>query len=170
MSIYCFCKIHVVISILGDPLIDNRKWAHILVVIGLILTKLQRKVSGTLFPRCKLSRWHLPWQHLSWRHLSISEISQLLLARFLPNFKSRFLGPSLTDVNCHGDIFQGKICPDNICPHHKYFSCYWPDYDKTYLTQFFGTIIFDQFFWSKNLVDPKLFWTKIYLILNFFGH
>ena len=42
----------------------------------------------------KLSQWHLSSQHLSWRHLSISGISQLLLTRFWPNFKGRFLGQS----------------------------------------------------------------------------
>ena len=61
---------------------------------------------------------------MSWRHLSILVISQLLLARFWPNFKGRFLGPSLTDVNCHGDICPGNICQGDICPYQKYLICY----------------------------------------------
>ena len=70
-------------------------------------------------------------QHLSWRHLSISGISQLLLSRFWPNFKSRFLESSWTDSNCHGDICQGNICPGNICTYREYLSCYWPDFYQT---------------------------------------
>ena len=62
-------------------------------------------------------------QHLSWRHLSISAISQLLLARFWPNFKGRFLGPFWTYPNCHNDI-----CPGNISPYWQYLSLanYYP--------------------------------------------
>ena len=47
-----------------------------------------------------LSRQHLSRQHLSWWHLSISAISQLLLARFWPNFNGRFLETFRTDSNC----------------------------------------------------------------------
>ena len=54
-------------------------------------------------------RWYLSRQHLSWWHLSISAISQLLLARFWPNFKGRFLGPSLTDLNYHGTFVQATF-------------------------------------------------------------
>ena len=49
-------------------------------------------------------------------HLSISDISQLLVTLFEPDFKIRFLGPSLTDASCHGEICPGNICPDDICP------------------------------------------------------
>ena len=40
---------------------------------------------------------------------SMSAISQLLLARFWPNFKGRFLGPSLTDSNCHVTFVQATF-------------------------------------------------------------
>ena len=79
----------------------------------------------------QLSNGHLSMQHLSWRHLSISAISQLLLARFWPNFKGRFLGPFWTYPNCHNDICPGNISPCDICPYQEYLSCYWPDFDQT---------------------------------------
>ena len=91
-------------------------------------------------------------QHLSWQHMSISGISQMLLAWFWLNFKDRFLGLSLTDANCYGDICQGNICPGNICPYQKYISCYWSDFDQTFWTQFLGA-----FFGPRNLLYPKLF-------------
>ena len=62
---------------------------------------------------------------------SMSAISQLLMAHILPNFKGRFLGPSLTDYKCHNDSCPGNICPGDICPYQEYLSCYWPDFDQT---------------------------------------
>ena len=67
---------------------------------------------------------------------SMSVIFQLLLTRFWPNFKRRFLGLSWTDFNCSsnicwGIICPGNICPGNICPYQEYLSCYWPDFDET---------------------------------------
>ena len=59
------------------------------------------------------------------------EISQLLLALFLPNIKGRFLGTSRTDSNYYSDICPGNICPGNICPYQQYLSCYRPDFDQT---------------------------------------
>ena len=61
----------------------------------------------------------------------MSAISQLLLARFWPNFKGRFLRPSWTYSNCHGDICPGNICHGDICPCQEYLSCYWSDFDQT---------------------------------------
>ena len=61
---------------------------------------------------------------------SMSAISQLLLARFWPNFKGRFLGHSRTDSNCYGDICAGNIYPGNICPYQEYLNCYWPDFNQ----------------------------------------
>ena len=57
---------------------------------------------------------------------NISGISQLLLTRFWPNFKGKFLGPSWTYSNSHSDIcknfvkkrhknFAKKILPKKIC-------------------------------------------------------
>ena len=63
--------------------------------------------------------------------MSISGISHLLLIRFWPNFKGRFLGPSLTDVSCHSYICPGNTCPGDICPYHEYLSCYLPNFDQT---------------------------------------
>ena len=62
---------------------------------------------------------------------SMSAISQLLLARFWPNFKVRFLETSTTDSNYYGDICPCNICPGNICKYQQYLSCYWPDFDQT---------------------------------------
>ena len=53
-------------------------------------------VRGLLF-RQLLSWWHLPG------------ISKLLLTQLWPNFKGRFLGPTITDVNYHRDIYLGNI-------------------------------------------------------------
>ena len=55
---------------------------------------------------------------------------QLLLTRFWPNFKGRFLGPSWTDSNCSSDICPDNIRPSYICPYQEYFSCCWPDLEK----------------------------------------
>ena len=59
------------------------------------------------------------------------QISQLLLTRFLPNFKLRFLGTSRTDSNCHRDICPGNICPGDICTYQEYISCYWLDFEQS---------------------------------------
>ena len=69
--------------------------------------------------------------HSRFEYLSISEISQLLLTWFWPNFKGRFLEPSLTDASRYGDICPVNICPGDICPYQAYLSCYWPDADDT---------------------------------------
>ena len=52
---------------------------------------------------------------------------------YWPNFKGRFLGPSLTDANCHDNICQGTICPGNICPYQEYLSCRWPNFKGRFL-------------------------------------
>ena len=69
-----------------------------------------------------------PWKG---RHLSMSGISPQLVTRFWQNFKGRFLVPSITDANCHGNICSVNICPDNNCPYQEYLSCYWTDFDET---------------------------------------
>ena len=56
---------------------------------------------------------------------------QLLLTRFWPNLKSRYLGTSRTDFSCHGDICSGNTCPGYICLYQEYLNCYWPDFDET---------------------------------------
>ena len=61
----------------------------------------------------------------------MSAISQLLLTRFWPKFKDRFLGPSWADFNCYGDICSGNICPGDICPYQEYLSWYWHDFNQT---------------------------------------
>ena len=118
---------------------------------------------------------------MSWRHLSISGISQLILTRFWPNFKCRFLGPSLTDANSHNDICQGNICPGNIFPYHEYLSYNWPwpyflnqncfGIQKNILTQNFFEPKFicdPKLFWTQNFWDPKFFWTANCFQPNFF--
>ena len=118
--------------------------------------------------RFQLSQWHLSRQYLSWQHLSISGISHLLLAWFWPNFKSRFLEPFLTYTNCHSDICPGNICPGDICPYQGYFSCYWPNFDQTFLAQLFESLNFlaqyfasPKFFWTQQFFSPKLFWQHL---------
>ena len=73
--------------------------------------------------------------------------------RFGPNFKCSFLGQSLTDANCYGDICPGNISSGDICPNKQYFSCYWSDFDQTPLTQFF---------WGHNFCGPKCSWAKLF--------
>ena len=69
---------------------------------------------------------HVPHTIISFGNEAIS-----LLAQFWPNFKGRFLGPSLVNSNCHGDICPGNICRQNICPYQQYLSCYCTDFDQT---------------------------------------
>ena len=99
--------------------------------------------------------------HLSWRHLFIS---QLLVTRFWLNFKCRFLGPCLRDANCHGEIWSGNICPGNICPYQPNISCYWPDFDQPFGTQF----LWNNIFLNKTSFDPNIFWTKHFCVPSFF--
>ena len=64
---------------------------------------------------------------------------------------------------------KSDICPQNICPYQQYLSCHWPNFDQTFLTQYFSRPYFDpkkcgsQFHWTKILMDldfePKGFWT-----------
>ena len=75
-------------------------------------------------------------------------ISQLLLTQFWPNFKSRFLGTYRTDFSCHHDICPGNISPGDICPYQQYLRSYWPNFDQTFGTQFFGGL---------NFCGPKFF-------------
>ena len=91
--------------------------------------------------------------------MSILGISQLLLTQFWPNFKGGFLGPSLADSNCHGDICPGNICPGNICPVQKYLTCYWHNFYQTFWTQFFKALIY---FGPEIFLDPVAFRPKIY--------
>ena len=144
-----------------------------------------------------MSWLHLSRQHLSWRHLSISRISQLLSTRFWVNFKSKFLGPSWTYSNCHGDIFPG-----DICPYQEYLSWYWNDFDQTLkegswnhlwqipnvtvtfvqaifvLTTFFHIMnssvvpdpILTQFLGALIFSDQNSFWPKIFLEPKYFGN
>ena len=89
---------------------------------------------------------------LSLAQLSPS-LSHLLLTWFWPNFKSKFLEPFLTYTNCHSDICQGNICLGDICPYQEYFSFNWPNFDQTYLAQFFESLNF----LAQNFVSPKFF-------------
>ena len=69
---------------------------------------------------------------------SMSAISQLLQARFGPNFKGRFLGPSITDANCHGDICPGNICPGNIIHIKNIWAITDPISTKFFWPNFWG--------------------------------
>ena len=76
-----------------------------------IWTKLKSCLFGTICNRFQVSRWHLSMQHFSRGHICPyqSAISQLLLNQFWSNIEGRFLGPSLPDAICQGNVF-----PDNI--------------------------------------------------------
>ena len=80
-------------------------------------------------------------------HLNVwGPISQLLLIRSLPNFKGRFMRPSVTADKCHWEI-----CPCNIFSGHN----------------FFGQENF--FFWTPiDFSNQHLFYLKIVLDLKFF--
>ena len=126
-------------------------------------------------------------QHLSCRHLSISGTSQLFVTLFWPNFNAMFLGSSLKDSNCHGDICSGNICPNEMCSYYHNLSCYWPNFHETFGTQFFGPMNFfvPKIFWIKmfllpktllghifytqNFLDPNIFWIQNFLDPNLFG-
>ena len=110
--------------------------------------------------------------YLSSRHLYISGISQLLLTRFWPNFKGRFLGQSLSDSNCYGDdIYPGNICPGTNRPYQQYLSCYWADFDQSFWIQFLEALIFiDHNFLDQTSLDPNIFvYLKFFFDLNSLG-
>ena len=101
-------------------------------------------------------------------HLNVwGPISQLLLVRSLPNFKGRFMRPSVTADKCHWEI-----CPCNIFSGHNFFGqeiFFWP-------TFFWTPIIFQtKFFLPKNILRPQIFFaskflfrTRIFSNHNFF--
>ena len=102
-----------------------------------------------------MSWWHFSKQHLPWRHLSISRIFQLLLTWFWQNSKGMFLGPPLTDANCHSEIFP------LIFSGTKYFGLwYFLDHNYSRLKISFDS----KFCWPKfswlNFFYTKLFWSK----------
>ena len=110
---------------------------------------------------------HLSRQHLSSQLLSISRTTHLLLTQFWPNFKGRFLGPSLTDAKCHSYISPGNICLNNFCPYQEQLTYYY----KIFL----GPLIFfwPNFFWAKFFGPTfcliNYLFKLIFLDLNFFG-
>ena len=85
-------------------------------------------------------------------------ISQLLLIQFWPNFKGWFLGPSITDANCHGTICSGHICPSDICLYRHNLSCYWPNFDQTFGTH--QKFLDPRFFFAQKFFRPKFFLTQ----------
>ena len=91
------------------------------------------------------------------------QISQLLLTRFWPNFKRRFLGTSKTDSNCHGDICPGHICPGNICTYKEYLSCYWHDFDQTLKVGSWTTFIRFHLLWWRHLSRQHMSWRPLYI-------
>ena len=108
---------------------------------------------------------------MSRQHLSISGISQLLLTRFWPNFKGRFLGLFWTDFNYCSNIFPGNICPVNICPYQENLSCHWLNFDQTLWTKILGTLIFfdqilfldQKFCLTQIFFGSNIFWQKIFV-------
>ena len=108
---------------------------------------------------------HLSRQHISWKQLSISAISQLLLTRFWPNFKGKFLGQFLQDSNCYGDdICPGNIYPGNDCPYQQCLSCYWANLNHLFVPNFWGSWFFiDNNFFYQTSADQNIFWAKNFL-------
>ena len=110
---------------------------------------------------------------MSWWHWSISGIYHLLLTQFWPNFKGRFLGPSLKDANHHGHICPGKIYPGDICSYQQHLSSHWLDFDETLKLgsweNIFNLNLLYQIFLDKKFFDPKLLCAQCHFGLNFFS-
>ena len=92
-----------------------------------ILSKPQPNLNTTVGFYMKITLQPPPPTHTN----SMSAIYQLLLTWFWWNFKSRLLGTSRTDSNCHGDICPGNICLGDICPYQEDLSSYWSDFQQT---------------------------------------
>ena len=105
-------------------------------------------------------------QYLFLRQLSIFWISKLLLTRFWPNFKCRFLWLSWTDSNCHSDICPGNICQGDICPYQEYLSCYWPDFYQTLRVGSWDHV--EQILPPKKIPTKKIFPQKKNFAMNKF--
>ena len=74
------------------------------------------------------------------RKRNISAVTNLILTKLYMQVP----GPSLTDANCHSDIFPGNLCPGDICPVHiQTISAF------------------------TNLILTKHFWTQFFKVLNF---
>ena len=111
---------------------------------------LQKKIAKNIF----FPKKHF-LEHLSLQHLSISAISQHqnLLIWFRTDFKSRFLGPFLTDVSCHGGI-----CPGNIWPYQEYLSSYGPNFLKP---------LGSKFSLNRKFFHPNFSWPTIFSLNPF---
>ena len=110
---------------------------------------------------------------------NISAVTDPILTKLQ---KDRFLGPSLTDANCHGDICQTNICLGHICPYQEYVAQFWPNiWDPiilqalTFLIEIFlPKFCLTQIFWdlkifsTKYFVSPKFFNPRLCLDINFF--
>ena len=91
---------------------------------------------------------------------------QEYLGCYWPNFKGRFLGPSLTDANCHRDIYQVNLCLRIFFAYKQYLSCYWPYFlDPIYLGP---NLHLKFFFWTKFIFTKIIFRPKIVLDQTFF--
>ena len=82
------------------------------------------------------------------------------MTRFWPNFKGRFLGPSLTDANYHSDISIFSYFFYPIIFVWNFFCIVRFLDQKLFYLNFFG----QHFFVLKFFLDKKLFW-----IQNLFG-
>ena len=103
--------------------------------------------------------------------MSTSGISRLLRTWCWPNFNGRFLEPSLTDVNCWGDICPVNIFPCDICPYQEYLSCYKFLDPKFFLNfNFFEPWFLDQYFLGVIFFYPTFSLDPTLLGLTFFGH
>ena len=103
-------------------------------------------------------------KHLIWGHLSISGISQLLLTQCWPNFKGRFLEPSLTDANRYGDI-----CPVNIGYCLNSDQPLKVDYKRNVNVNFLEPDYFTWNFCTPNFFGPQFSLDQIFFNLNLFN-
>ena len=125
-------------------------------------TSLAHYFPFTLISTRHLSKWHLSTFHLSWWFLSLSAIPQLLLTQFWPNLIVSFLGPTLQDVDYHGNIWPGIICP-----YQQYLSCYCTNFDK--LLKFMGPSLSDAICQGDIWNQYHSIWTKIFFYSIIFG-
>ena len=91
----------------------------------------------------------------SWDHVepsSISRISHFVLSQCWPNFKSRFLGPSLVNANFHRDI----------SPWNHFIFC------GTKNIIFWSQFFLIQNFFGLKIMFTQIFWTKLFFTQSHF--
>ena len=85
------------------------------------------------------------------------------VTRFGQNFIGSFMGQSLTDANCYGDICPGNICTSNISSISQLL--------PNFLEPIFRGLDYSRpHFVDQTYLDPYISWTKKFpLFPKFFG-